>query len=769
MDSNCKRLSKLHSQTGSSLILMTSVIFFIIAIAFTMLFMSLTYYTLNKRFQASENLYYETARATPVTAKYLNTCIDSSFIKASTTDMWWTSSDSSQRFKDMTTDFWNWHVDGKYTLQVASLTDFRDIIGPILEQKTSDNIIIREALEDIYLKMVANMGTGTTNIFNNTSIYGTIVADLQDRLTEEVTNRYRITDAKLVPGGAVNTNAVAWLNEVLSPTAGPYADGTFPYYTEDMTSTGKSIMDVPSYITYSVAAENPTYKITKKVEYKFEAFTKQISGAVAVGGGGGTDPNGDATVASYSYPLFSNVLAATGKINFISPADTTIMGSAYAFGDATGGVKFDGGNVMINNSVAQKGALITRGNMEIPDTNMGMVVIENKAICNNFNYLSAFGFYLGLENFTKDSNEDYLATFTNAIGDDTVNITGNYYGLDSSSTIGQNANGTDILVGVDRNGDFIIDDTDLDGDNLPDDTIGDKLICPDIYANARKDTAKSYVSFLKTYNDADPFAAISRESEYTDAGNTSGGLPSSSIIYGRDTANMYFIYINNEPSNTVTINENPTDTLGNINAADIDGYSGIIYSRGGINVYGSGAIANPTKNMTYAANSGNSYVRLPPAEPTYNDYYNGWYITLAKGTTTVTRKVTDYVGSNRYAYVDSAWGYNFTTTSPCSTYTLTNSPPLTFNGSIISCGGDVTIGDPAYNNPISLGDIDSATFNTILNSNSWDDCSPDFSIEKVKKFFSPGSVPTTTFGAAPVVGGGSSSQYVRLLSQREIK
>ncbi|MGE5328702.1 MAG: hypothetical protein ACM3KR_04245 [Deltaproteobacteria bacterium] len=731
MKSDYKRLLKLQSQNGSSLILVTSIIFFIIAIAFTLLFMSLTYYTLNKRFEASENLYFETARATPVTAKLLNECISSNFVNASAADLWWnTSSDMSPRFTSMTTDFWN---STSYKPNALSLPAFRDAIGPILERKTSDGITIRQALEDIYLKMLANEGTGTTNIFCNNSVYGAITSSLPDKInpvTYKNTERFKVSEGAqesyLVPGGTINNDAIAWLEEVLNPTAGPYTDGSYPVYD--------SIMKQPSYITYKVTATNPTYNITKKVEYKFEAYSN--SSILPSGGGGpapvgGAGPNGDSTGTTYSYPLFSNVFAAAGKINFNNTTATTINGGVYAFGAADGGVSFNGGNVTINGNNGI-GRIVTRGDILNTCAN-ALISINKYVLCDNFQNNTTNGtLTIGVGN-----GDEYLSTFgvAESTSDTTTTVNGTYYNLNSDQQP------TNITVN------------------------GGSVVSPDSAGN--KDAALLDVSFLKAYDDAatDKFSGTTRETEYTDALNVLSELPTDNVIYGSDTAlaRKYFIYINNDSSKTINIGTNATGLSGNIKATDIYNYSGIIYSKGDINI--SANIPNKTGSISGTVATNVSYVTLPSTEVPTTGYYVGCTIKLNSG---ANKTINAYDGATKKITIAGTWGGTTALNNP--TYTITW-PNFKFNGAIIS-NGNINLQNTSTK-PIILNDISSTTLTNILNNlnTNWNIKSTGFTIEAVRKFFSPGSVPATTFDAAAGGGGGggSTSQYVRLLSQREIK
>lgn len=432
-------INECTSEKGSSLITMIVMISALFIIASTLLFMVLSFFKLNKVFQASENLYFETSRVTQVLAQELEIRVKDIIEGIEVYDYAGPELIPSTIYTPIFNEFGT----GAGYSNAAELRDTLISYAGSVDPNIKDDI--SKALFDITFKLkVKDDSLNTSILYHDASTTPTSnpaltfiqsLATFQDSnplgernfVVEEIgTNTDLPTDVR---NGIEN-----WLADI--------KDGTYDNYGG---------LDEYNTIVYSVLTENERVELAKRLEITFEACSQEFTDDI--------DTQDSAGVLGYNNSRLGKVLAATGNINISGTGQINLDGDVYAYGslpsDMTANIldTADYGGIHFNSSqeVNITGSTVTRGYLSANESN-STINIKGHTVCDTL-YLadgkSNIDFTIGtVGDDVRNANSSYLATFDDVrVGssDSYLKIVGNYYGLNNGSTTNINKSSSIVL------------------------------------------------------------------------------------------------------------------------------------------------------------------------------------------------------------------------------------------------------------------------------------------------------------------------------------
>lgn len=427
-----------NSTKGSSLIMMIVMITVLFLIASTLLFVVLSFFKLNKVYQASENLYFETSRATQVLAQQLELRI-ADIIENEIPDP----------ITDYTSIFNEFGSAAGYS-DAGELETMLSFYAGSADTAIQDDV--NKALFDITFKLMVQDDPEASSILyhdaTTTPDNNPALTYLQTTAMPAVTDPnppnekiFEVKEVAINTGlpADVRTEIVNWLSQNKSNYDNGGTD--YDYYGG---------LDKYGTVVYTVQAENEKAGLGKKLEVKFQTSSHTFTDVI--------DTKYAAGVQGYNNSRFGKVLAATGNIDISGAGTVNLNGGIYAYGslpaDMTaniidpasyGGIRFNG-----SQTVNITGDAITRGYLSANESN-STINITGHAVCDTL-YLaddeSDINFTVGTVGNNVNTSRSYLSTFDDiraGSSDSHVRIVGSYFGLNEGSTSGVNKSSSVIL------------------------------------------------------------------------------------------------------------------------------------------------------------------------------------------------------------------------------------------------------------------------------------------------------------------------------------
>lgn len=436
-----KRNRRILSKKGSTLVMMVVMVSVLTIIGFTLLFIVLGFFNMNKLYQASEDLNYETERVGQVISQKLVEKVssiiagvavqDGTNISQDTLKLIHDKYDNSTHLQSLTDPI---HDDGApYDNLNTRLTNILDSASLSAGQKSD----FLNALKDISFKLAVEAEQPNSILSNNnaqvlarvkdggyfddvTDSSGNLIFTLTDHPSASPPySALEIDKTQAVPGEVWN-----WLKDRLNDDE---CDSYVDYPVGDQ--YGK--------IKYTVTTENEKLSYKKRMEFTFETTYTTFSPSSVL-------TANSWTINSYTNEKFSKVLAATGNITIQGVGAVALDGNVYAFGvlpttmndniippTSFGGVIFDSDNQNVNIN----GNVITRGYLKANGGD-STINIRDSAICDTL--LLAEDKSNIVLNIGTDLNNHSLSTFddirVNSPQGSSVRIKGNFYGLNDGSS-----------------------------------------------------------------------------------------------------------------------------------------------------------------------------------------------------------------------------------------------------------------------------------------------------------------------------------------------